>query len=662
MALALVLAPLGGCEGLIRSLIPITPSDGAPFADAGPVDGVIPDKLAINGAKPDHGPFVGGTEVTIYGSGFTADSKVLIGGKAIQVGSTTPLSPIAIQIVTPAGAVGPADIEVTAGGETVTLAGGFRYDPINIVPDSGPITGGTLVTIEGKDTDFKSGMKVLLQGKPLTELEVVSATVLRGRTPPNPAGPADLIFGSASGDQTVPGAFTYYQSANPKSGGMGGGPIAGTLTVAVLDYLTRSPVPAAAVIVQKERAFTLTGATDAKGIVVFADNRLSGPVTVTAAKPEFEATTIATFDARDLTIFLMPIPKPQPGPLPPGPLPGTVTGHVLFGGATGVGSPLWKIVPEPKAGQTKRVYVFTTVPSVEWGPQAAGGNATADFDSTSGATAWPYLIVGRTGAMAVYALAGLFTQTTLAFEPYAMGVTRGVVVGPGETVRADVWVTIPLVEKVTIQLQDVPPEVDRYQLRLGISLGAEGLILPLHQELKGDGIFSSLSIGRLPALGSKGLLDASYTVDLQLESLAAGGLPMVKATERTVQAKGGVLLLDKFVGAPKQVKPALGGNLEGNTLMWSQGGAPASIAVTMLTLTDETPVWRVIARGDQTTVKLPDPQTFGLPTWPPGPVKWSLWLAHLPGGYSFDNYNYTHLSSAYWDRWSFDDRLGFKVP
>ncbi len=40
-------------------------------------------------------------------------------------------------------------------------------------------------------------------------------------------------------------------------------------------------------------------------------------------------------------------------------------------------------------------------------------------------------------------------QLTAKFEPYAMGVKRGVLVGPGEVVEADVWVNLPLFDPTT---------------------------------------------------------------------------------------------------------------------------------------------------------------------------------------------------------------------
>jgi hypothetical protein len=665
-ALACALLASGCLGDLVKSFIPVDPQANEPgFVDAGiGYDGEVPERLTVNAAKPSHGPFVGGTEVILTGSGFDQKTTVKIGGKIPQVGDLQILSPVAIRVITPAGEVGPADVVVAKGAEFVTLQGGYTYDPIALDPDSGPTAGGTLVTLTGKGTDFRAGMTLSLGGAPLTEVEVVSPTTVRARTPAGPAGPSDLTLTGlpgAIGERTIAGAFTYYSSTNPKSGGMGGGPIAGTLTVSVLNWLDRKPVVGAQIVVQKERSFTLTAKADAKGVAVFTGPSLTGPVTVSAGFAGFESSSLVSFDARDVTIFLMPIPQPQPGPIPPGPQAGMIKGYVLFGGATGAGSPIWKIVPEPKGDQVKRVYVYTSFPSVEWGPQMPSSSATIDYDASKSITAWPYTIIGRTGGMAVYAVAGLFNKVTQAFDPYAMGIARGVVVGPGETKSVDVWVQIPLTEKITLKLKDLPPEVSRYQVRFAISLGAEGVILRPDHEVGGDGLAASLSFARLPGFGNQGLLDGSYTVDVQLESAAPDGLPTVHGTLRSVLAdQDRTIVVDRFVGPPSQVKPAAGAAIEGNTLQWGVSGEPADLAVTTIRLTDDTPVWRVISKGDVTQVKLPDPKTLGLPAWPSGPMSWSQWHARLPG-FSFDSYNYSHLNSSYWDRWSFD-QFDLKVP
>jgi len=658
---ALVLLP--GCEEIIRQFIPVQGDDAqAPLPDAVFAmdgDGFVLDKLTLSSAKPEHGPFVGGTEVTLSGSGLHAPLSITVQGKAVQEPQIQLLSPIGVRIITPAGKVGAADIQVTISDETVTLKDGFYYDPIHIDPDSGPTVGGTLVTIQGRDTDFKPGMKLELGGQPMVEVEVVSATLIKAKTPAGTLGPVDLVLGEPKGDRIVQEAFTYYDSTNPKNGGMGGGPLQGTLTISALNWLTRAPVDGAKVVVQKERELELQGTTNSKGVAVFTDVKLTGPVTATAGKAGYEASTVVSFDARDLTVFMMPIIKPQPGPMPPGTQAGVVKGHMLFGGTTGAGSTQWKLVPEPKAGQTKRAYVYSTVPSIDWGAPSASSGATIDFKD-DGATAWPYTLVGYGGAMAVYAVAGLFTASDNTFEPYAMGVTRGVVVGPGEVVYADVLVNIPLTEKVTIKLKDVPAGMARHSVTLGVDLGADGVILLRQWELSGDGVFVAKGITRLPQFNYQGLVDATYTLDVLLETGSDDGLPLTRATESATLPKAGVILVDKFLGGPQQLKPPPGGELQGNTLAWTQSGGAHDLAVTVIRLPDETPVWRVLSPGTTTQVALPDPVTFGLPAWPKGPVLWLQWLARLPG-FKYNNFTYSQLSSDYWDRWSFD-QLGFKVP
>ena len=654
--LLICLSLSAGCvEDLIRSLYPVSPSDGEiPYPDgAVGFDGKIPHRLSLVAIKPEHGPFVGGTEVLINGSGFVKGAKVRIGGTTVDSGSVTLLSPVSLKVITPPGKLGKADVQVLQGGQEVRLTDGYYYDQVYLDPSSGPVAGGTLVTLHGKDTQFTKGMKLQLGGKALTAVELVSPTVLRAKTPAGPAGPAALTMATSAGDKTIADAYSFYQSANPKSGGLGGGKLKGTLTVDVLNWLTRQPLAGASVVVQKERSFTRKALTNSQGTAVFADKGLSGKVTVTAGMKGFESTSMLSFDARDLTIFLLPIPQPQPGAFPPGSLAGVIRGHLLFGDATGVGSPKWKLVPEPKLNQVKRAYVFSSVPRIAWGPSSYGGGDTIEFKA-SGAKAWAYTLYSRTGSLAVFALAGIYDKSNGKFQPYAMGVTRGVVVGPGDVAKADIWVTIPLTEKVTVALKQVPAEVTKYQLRLAVDLGADGLIIRPDNEVKGDGVISGWTFGRMPSFNHKGLVDASYTVDALLDTGTTAGLPMTRATERLVQPKAGVITVDQLIGVPKQVTPPPGGTLQGNTIRWAAGGLQPNLAVTVIRKTDETPVWRIYGPGTASVIKLPDPATFGLPPWPQAPVVWLQYLAYLPG-FSFDNYTYSHQSSRYWSRWSHDE-------
>jgi len=649
-----------GCiEDIIRSKIPVFSDDLGTFApEAGlPTDGLATEKLTIIGVKPEHGPYVGGTTVVITGSGFTKQTIVRFGGKGVQPNQFTLLSPMFLKVITPAGAVGPADVQVSLDQQTSILEKGFHYDRVYLDPDSGPTAGSTLVTIRGKETLFKKGMALSLGGQAMTGVEVLSPTSMRAKTPAGATGLVDLVISGPK--ETYKEAYTYYNAANPKSGGLGGGPLKGTLTVTVLNWLTRATVSDAKVVLQKERSLTLTNTTNIAGAAVFSQKDLLGPVSVTVGKQGYETSTLLSFDARDLTIFLMPIPKPKPGPYGPGQRPGYIQGHLLFGGATGVGNPQWKLVPEPKTNQIKRTYIYTSLPYMSWGPPSLGSGDYVDFTS-GGATAWPFTLYTYTGALAVFAFAGIYDKSTGTFEPYAMGITRGVAVGPGEVVDADIHVTIPLTQKVAVRLKQLPAGVNHHQVTLAIDLGADGLIMRQDLQVTGDGTLQQKTFGRLPSFSHQGLFDATYTVEVLLDTVTEEGLPLSMATERLRLPKDGVIEVDRFVGPPLQVKPRAGGSLQGNTLSWKSSGHPPNMAVTLVQMTDETPVWRIIGPGVIAQAKLPDPKSFGLPGWPKGPAAWSQWLVYLPG-FSFNNYSYTHLSSRYWSRYSYNE-FSFKVP
>lgn len=662
LALALVVFTAPACvDEIIKDIINVPEPDVFVFpnVDAGPsFDGDAPPitVLSLLNVQPDHGPFTGGTRVTITGSGFGKGIEVRIGGKRVADDQLVLLSPVSMEVLTPAGEVGPADIEVIRGDSSAKLPpGAFTYDPVVLDPPSGPVSGGTLVTLEASGLELTAGMKIELAGKPMTDVEVISKSLLRARTPAHIQGTARLVLGTAKGDVTIDDAFTYYQSTNQLRGGLGGGPINGTVTVSVLNWLTRTPVPGAKVVLQKGRELELLATTDPAGIAVFKAATLSGPVTVTAGAPQHETSTIALFDQRDATLFLYPIIPPNPGGLPPGQLVPFVEGNILFGGTTGAGLAEWKIVPPPKKDQVKRVYVFTTNPTIRrHSPPSPRSTATVDFAPGTGATGWSYNMYVSSGNMAIYAIAGLYNTRTGSFEPYAMGLRRGVVTAPGDRLKVDVVVNIPLTEKVEVQLKNVPAGVDRHQVRLALRVGADGYILRQDQEVSGEGVPSSLPFGRLPRFTHPGLLDASLAVDVVLDRSGPRGLPLLRATETLIPATQKTIVIDDLVGAPKQVKPNPGAVLAGNTLRWSSSGAKADLAITAIETPDETPVWRVIAPGNVTELKLPDPQTLGLPAWPPGPMIWLQWLVRLDSGYKYDTFNYGDISSSYWTRWSFD--------
>src|SRR5208337_4546930 len=151
------------------------------FAMAGPASAAAPTVTKI---LPTSGPLIGGTTVTITGTGFTGATAVKFGTTAAT--SYTVVSATSITAVSPAG-IGTVDITVTTpSGTSATLpADEFTYDPVpavtSISPAAGPLAGGTTVTITG--TGFTGATAVTFGTTAATSYVVNSATSITAVSP-----------------------------------------------------------------------------------------------------------------------------------------------------------------------------------------------------------------------------------------------------------------------------------------------------------------------------------------------------------------------------------------------------------------------------------------------------------------------------------------------
>ncbi|HEX5412863.1 MAG TPA: IPT/TIG domain-containing protein [Terriglobia bacterium] len=170
--------------------------------------------IAVSGASPTAGPTSGGTVVTITGSGFQAGASVAFGSSnssAVTVASSTQ-----INAISPPGSSGTVAISVTnPNGQSASLSSGFTYSSGlslgNISPSTGPVTGGTTVTITG--TGFESGASVSFGGISATSVKLVSSTELQAVSPVSPAGTVTIVVtNSDSQGGTLESAFTYYHT------------------------------------------------------------------------------------------------------------------------------------------------------------------------------------------------------------------------------------------------------------------------------------------------------------------------------------------------------------------------------------------------------------------------------------------------------------------
>ncbi|NLW07797.1 MAG: hypothetical protein GX039_07500, partial [Clostridia bacterium] len=208
----------------------------------------VSSAMSITNVTPNKGPVDRPTRITIYGANFNQDREqdgrvylvVELGtpeegylpAEIVEIsddGST-------ITANTPIHTAGTKDLVVRNRFGRVTLPGAFTYfvppstpQITGIAPASGPVTGGTAVTISGDR--FQSGATVTIGGKPAVDVEVVDIDLIRAKTPPGQPGPQDVVVTNPDGGQaTLPGGFTYIShprldSVTPERGSVAGGTI-----------------------------------------------------------------------------------------------------------------------------------------------------------------------------------------------------------------------------------------------------------------------------------------------------------------------------------------------------------------------------------------------------------------------------------------------------
>ncbi|MEO4000559.1 IPT/TIG domain-containing protein [Mesorhizobium sp. CAU 1732] len=199
-------------------------SDDDDFIDGVYTLKVLPPPPSIAAVSPNSGSVNGGTQVTITGTGFTANATVDIGGN--PAATVTFVSSTQIRAVTPPGAAGAADVLVTTDGGSVTEPSAFTYGVAPTIaalsPASGPAAGGTSVTITG--TGFTAGTSVSIDGTQVAPTSF-SSVQIRFTTPPG--SPGDVAVVVTSGGIAATATFTYLELPvlSPASGNLPDGQV-----------------------------------------------------------------------------------------------------------------------------------------------------------------------------------------------------------------------------------------------------------------------------------------------------------------------------------------------------------------------------------------------------------------------------------------------------
>jgi hypothetical protein len=192
----------------------------------------------VTGVSPAHGPAVGGTTVTITGSGFVPDSDIFFEiPQSTLFGSSGPdtinATGTSMTVTSPPG-TGVADIVVENPGfdniSAITAADKFSYvDPAvtSVLPNSGPLIGGITVSIHG--SNFTGATSVTFSGLAPMSYKVVNSGLISAVTPADGPGTVDVVVTTPLGTSPIKATdqFTYVAPTitkiSPTSGAVAGG-------------------------------------------------------------------------------------------------------------------------------------------------------------------------------------------------------------------------------------------------------------------------------------------------------------------------------------------------------------------------------------------------------------------------------------------------------
>ncbi len=677
LAGALCLALACGCFGVGAPLERVV--DEGPAGDDGSTTSTtaasgattggetVEDPHAASGIDPPHGAFTGGLRAVVRGSGFRSGMRVWVG--EAEAGDVVVLGPTRVQIVTPPGAPGAADVTTEVSGDASTrrtLEDGYIYDAFYLEPAHGPTSGGVITRIVGEGTAWSDATEVRIDGKPCTSLDVEGPHELRCEVPAGTLGSKPVRIGAGDDATTVLDAFTYDDDPDGSVGGLDGDPLDGTLEVRVLGSFTGEPIPGAFVVLgpDLDGVVELTGED---GRVVAEDPSLTSPVTVTVAMLCHQPITFVDVAVNRVTVYLDPIldvacitdlELPPPGGGGGGTTRGTVRGEIHW-------DPVGEFdrgpfdVPLPGPDERIAAYVFTTAaPGSNFSLPPAMEAITPESDGSIG---YEFEIVATPGNRVLYALAGLEDRSSSPprFVPWSMGVLRGVVVHPGATTEdVAIHMRFPLEHALSIELEPPAPTPrgpDRLLVTTSIRVGTEGsLSLPQGKAPRALPLQGPVDFVGLPLLDGP-LEGATYAVSARAGTGADLILP-VSVVADVATSVAGPVSPGPFVGVPTLTTPAPGEVWDGNSLAFDIGEASATVDVVVLDVATANDVvhWRIVAPGDRRQVVVPGLRDLPVGLPPFGSLSIALAVGRIDG-LSWDQLQYRHLRTQNMDAYAVDE-------
>lgn len=170
----------------------------------------------VSSVSPNHGPVDGLSPVSIFGDGFKEGLEVFFGdAKAMH---PFVLSPKIVNCTTPPHAPGLVRVRVVLpDGRSAELQDAYLYEsPLalsSVFPNSGPMTGGTPVTVKG--SGFSSKPLFLFGGKLAITVQIVDDNTALMVTPPHGEGRVSLVAVAGEKRARLSSAFEYIVADEP---------------------------------------------------------------------------------------------------------------------------------------------------------------------------------------------------------------------------------------------------------------------------------------------------------------------------------------------------------------------------------------------------------------------------------------------------------------
>jgi len=649
------------------------PDDRDPPPDAGttdpPPDAGVEDPFGLGGIDPPHGSFAGGLRAVVRGSGFGGATRVWIGDAPAE--DVVVLSPTRVQVTTPRGTPGLADVVTQVGDDDSTrrtLADAFTFDPFFLDPDEGPTAGGTEVRIVGEGTSWDAGTDVRIDGKACASLSVVGPEELSCVVAPGTNGAKPVRIGNTDEDAvTVLDAFTYESVPDGLRGGLGGDPLDGRIEVLALNNFTGEPLVGGMVVFGQRTEDAIIEYADEDGRVVLEDASLDDAVTVTVTANCHQPITFVDVGVDRVTAYLDPILVPSCGSpqLPPptgsgGSSSAQVKGQI-FWGTVGEFDRGPFDVPAPSPEEKRVAYVFSAQAGQGSGFVMPSPALAITEDAEGGTFGYPFEITVQPGNRVLYAIAGLEDRSgpTVRFVAWSMGVIRGVVATsqvPVEDVAIEM--RYPLEHGLTIEVDPPPPGErgpDRLTVTSSIQLGTEGfLLLPQGKVTRPLPFEGGIDFIGLPLLDGP-LAGGAYVAQVRAGTGASNGVPASVVT-RVATSVASTVDAGPFVGIPTLTDPPDGGGWDRRRLSWDfgEGGSTIDLSVVEIVAQGGLVHWRVVAPGGGRDLEVPDLAVLGAPI---GPVFGLLEMVVVGGridGFDYDDLRYRDLRTQYMDAFAVD--------